>query len=146
MLNMYCLRSTPTAPPLVVLTDWQPLSSKPALSAHKTNDLFMNTLPENMARILGGELYRRQIQQTCCTYISDSPLRHGRKPPEGPADLFAGKRTSPGPSHRNCAIPVGAWLAREGVSKSTSELIGSTQPGVKHSGALSFGSFTRLAS
>src|SRR5438132_13844755 len=74
MLNMYCLRSTPTAPPLVVLTDSQPLSSRAALSAHKTNDLFINTLPENMARILGGEMYRRQIQQTCNTYISDTSL------------------------------------------------------------------------
>ncbi|MNL45436.1 hypothetical protein D3C87_1680830 [compost metagenome] len=62
MLNMYCLRSTPTAPPLVVLTDWQPASSRPALSAYIANVLFIEKLPENMPGILGVEWYRRQRQ------------------------------------------------------------------------------------
>lgn len=36
MLNMYCLRSTPTAPPLVVFTAWQPASSSaPARVANR---------------------------------------------------------------------------------------------------------------
>ncbi|MNS37386.1 hypothetical protein D3C72_696020 [compost metagenome] len=48
MLNMYCLRSTPTAPPLVVLTDWQPASSRAVPSAHETNVLFIKKLPENL--------------------------------------------------------------------------------------------------
>ena len=84
MLNIYCLRSTPTAPPLVVLTDWQPLSSKLALSAHKTNDLFINLLQENMARILGAAAWRRQIQRTCsaqdCKHLRIT-IRKDRKKP-----------------------------------------------------------------
>ncbi|MNI13774.1 hypothetical protein D3C73_670100 [compost metagenome] len=64
MLNMYCLRSMPTAPPLVVLTDWQPASSSAAPSALTTKILFIKKLPENMPRILGVEMYRRQIQWT----------------------------------------------------------------------------------
>lgn len=71
MLNMYCLRSTPTAPPLVVLTDWQPASNTDTPNAHTATVFFINLLPENMARIVVGQLYRRQIQQTCSRLISD---------------------------------------------------------------------------
>ncbi|MNE70271.1 hypothetical protein D3C80_1660520 [compost metagenome] len=44
MLNMYCLRSTPTALPLVVFTAWHPASSKAAASAVKDNVWFMLSL------------------------------------------------------------------------------------------------------
>src|SRR5690606_18077011 len=53
MLNIYCLRSTPTAPPLVVFTAWQPASRMPALNRLTTKDLRMRTLPIYMRRILG---------------------------------------------------------------------------------------------
>src|SRR5450830_338799 len=72
MLNMYCLRSTPTAPPLVVFTDWQPASSIAALSTLTANDFFINTLPGNLARIVGGRVYLRQIHKTCNHQLSDT--------------------------------------------------------------------------
>jgi hypothetical protein len=60
MLNMYCLRSTPTASPLVVFTDWQPLSNRLAVKALKATERRMVNLPGNMLVILDGEQRMRQ--------------------------------------------------------------------------------------
>src|ERR1700712_5972996 len=45
MLNMYCLRSTPTASPLVVLTAWQAASSRLVLRPRMTNGLRIGSSP-----------------------------------------------------------------------------------------------------
>jgi hypothetical protein len=44
MLNMYCLRSTPTESPVVVLTAWQPATSNAAVTPQRAKILRISYL------------------------------------------------------------------------------------------------------